>query len=44
MVEVRRGGDVTAVGKANDESGDWRGETRDLVEHNYSSPGYARRY
>jgi hypothetical protein len=44
VVEVRRGGDIAAVGQANDESGDWYGEAPDLVEHNDSSLGSGRRY
>jgi hypothetical protein len=44
VVEVWRCGDVTAAGQADDEIGNWRGKTPDLMQHNDSSPRYARRH
>jgi hypothetical protein len=44
VVEVRCGGDVTAVAQADDEIGDWCGEAPDLMEHDDSNPGYGGRH
>ena len=44
VLEVRRGGNVTAISQADGSIGNWHGEAPELVVHNDFSPRYAGRH